>query len=196
MDIRKFAEVVRAQLLWELNDLEEIRIEKVLKNNSVERIGLLFVQKNSNVSPTIYLESFYESYQCGRSMENILEAIVDAYRDDSLQKSIDVSFMRDWNKAKTMVAFKLINTEQNRELLQQVPHKEVLDLSMVFYILVRRYGGTIQIYNSHCKMWGIDEEELVKAAEENSPEICPVRLENLCDMAAGMFGKEEEEFLH
>ena len=182
MSINEFAEELREIVLAKLPDVEEIKVKRVLKNNSVAKLGMLFEDKRSNASPTIYLEEFYNAYCGGMEIEAIVEKVVACYEEDCLKRKIDVSFMWTWEKVKPMVAYKLINKERNRELLEQIPHREVLDLATVFFVSVEQYGGSILIYNSHCEMWNVGVEELFEAAEENTPRICPLHLQTMKEL--------------
>lgn len=182
MSINEFAEELREIVLAKLPDVEEIKVKRVLKNNSVAKLGMLFEDKRSNASPTIYLEEFYNAYCGGMEIEAIAEKVVACYEEDCLKWKIDVSFMLAWEKVKPMVAYKLINKDRNRELLEQIPHRDVLDLAMVFFVAVEQYGGSILIYNSHCEMWKVGVEELYEAAEENTPRICPLRLQTMKEL--------------
>ena len=42
---------------------DEVIIRKVLKNNGVVKDSLSIISKRSNVSPTVYLDSYYEAYK-------------------------------------------------------------------------------------------------------------------------------------
>ena len=58
-----------------------------------------------------------------------------------LVPEMDETMLRN---ADQKIVFHLINTEQNRELLADVPHREFLDLSIV-YELVKQMNGTIDV---------------------------------------------------
>ncbi len=189
----EFAQELREVILERMPDIEDIQIKRVLKNNSVAKLGMLFEDKRSNVSPTIYLEEFYEAYRGGIGLSAIADKVIACYEQDGFKCKLDVSFIRDWEKVKPMVAYKLINKERNRELLEQIPSKDVLDLSMVFFISVEQYGGSILIYNSHCEMWGIDVDELYEAAVENTPKICPLKLQTMKELFGELFVEELEK---
>lgn len=193
MDIREFAEELRGLLLERMAEVKDIKIERCLKNNSVALTSLIFSEEASNVCPTMYVDWYFKQYEVGRSMSSIVAEMIIEYRKARLHPQIDVSFIRDWEKVKPMVAYKLINTEQNQELLQKIPHKEILDLSMVFYIVVEDVGGTILIYNSHCDMWGIGLEDLVTAAEVNTPKICPLYFTPMKEVISEMLGEDAED---
>lgn len=195
MEIREFAEKLRERLLEELNDVSEIRIDTMLRNNSVTLTGLVFVKKDCKACPTIYLEEAYSSYLSGRSMDAIISDIIKAYRAARIREDVDVSFIHSWETVKPMVVYKLVNTEKNKELLSKAPHKEVLDLSMVFCIALKQYGGTIQIYNNHCDIWGVGVEELVNAARENTPQLYPVNVTTMGEIAREMGMGEISELM-
>lgn len=193
MDIREFAEEMRTRLLELLPEVKDIKIERSLKNNSVALTSLILSEEGNNICPTMYVDEYFKQYTMGRCQESILADMILAYRKSRLHPMIDVSFIRDWEKVKPIIAFKLINTEKNQELLQNIPHKEILDLSMVFYIAVEEVGGTILIYNSHCDMWGIGLDELMKAAEENTPKLRPMLFTPLQEVMSEMLGDAAEE---
>lgn len=65
----------------------------------------------------------------------------------------------------------MLNRELNRELLEDVPHREFLDLAVVFYFQGAVPGfteGRVLIHDSHLKVWGIDEEMLYQRALHNA----------------------------
>lgn len=193
MDIREFAEEMKTKLFELLPEVSDIRIERTLKNNSVALTSLIISEEGNNICPTMYLDEYFKQYTMGRCQDSILAEMILAYRKSRLHPMIDISFIRDWEKVKPMIAFKLINTEQNQELLQNIPHKEILDLSMVFYIAVEEVGGTILIYNNHCDMWGIGLEELIKVSEENTPRLRPMLFTPLQEIMSEMLGDAAEE---
>lgn len=192
-DIREFAEELRESLLERMAEVKDIKIERCLKNNSVTLTGLIFSERTSNVCPTVYVDSYFKQHNVGRSIESIIDEMIREYRMSRLHPQIDVNFIRDWEQVKSMVACKLVNTKQNQELLQNIPHKEILDLSMVFYIAVEDVDGTILIYNSHCEMWGINLEELVTAAQTNTPKLRPIYFKPMMEVMSEMLGDAAEE---
>lgn len=193
MDIREFAEEMRTKLLELLPEVSDIRIERTLKNNSVALTSLIISEEGNNICPTMYLDEYFKQYTMGRCQDSILAEMILAYRKSRLHPMVDISFIREWKKVKPIIAFKLINTEQNRELLQNIPHKEILDLSIVFYIAIEEVGGTILIYNNHCDMWGIGLEELIKISKENTPKLRPMLFTPMQEIMSEMLGDAAEE---
>ncbi len=194
MEMNQFAEEIKERIIGKIEDVTEVSIKKVLKNNSISLTGLVFKDERSNVSPTLYMDYFYELYKKGGENDNldvIAGMVVKAYQEARLEGNMDFSFVRDWEQVKTMVAYKLINRERNQELLKQIPHKDVLDLSMVFYLSLSQ--GTILIDYRYCNEWGISLEELVQIAEENTPKICPMRLKTMGEIVRELIGEDSDE---
>lgn len=96
------------------------------------------------------------------------------------------------------VAYRLINYEKNRELLQEIPHLPFLDLAVVFYSLLTDTPvghATVLIRNSHLELWGKNTSWLYEAAKENTEKLLPKRLVSMEDMIYELSeGKQEPEY--
>lgn len=144
-----------------------------LKNNGVTLCGLTIMTKESNISPTIYLNGFYERYVYEtESLQQIEADVMETYRRNKTDHNLDVSFFTEWENARQRIIFKLVNYDANRELLKDVPYKKVLDLAMVFTCLVEKGvtgSATILIHNHHMECWKVTEDDLFHTAMENTP---------------------------
>lgn len=126
------------------------------------------------VSPTIYVNDLYERY-----LE--LEEYQRVFRKEAEEllkviKEPPVSFDLDWQNAKENIVIQLINTEQNKELLKDMPHREFHDLSIVYRWIVGKdeqgmYSALIK--NDHMMSIGLDEEQLYRVATENYTRLFP-----------------------
>lgn len=162
----------------------------VKKNNGIELTGIIVEEKNCNTSPTIYVDDFYENYQEGVSIEEIVEALYRIFHKSRFQESVDLSNFTSFDSAKKQIAFKVVNYEKNWELLKEIPHKVFYNLAIIFYYAVQEppFCGkaSILIQNSHLKSWGITLEELYKEAMINTPVMFPAQIENIEDVMLGM----------
>ena len=152
----------------------QIRRTKSLKNNGLKRSGITAVREEGNVFPVIYLEQFYNEYKfedC--TINEVVEkvyALLGQHSGKSLEQ-FNVDDFQNWDKTKTHIFAKLINAQMNKELLEDVPHRILMDLAEVFYVKV--YGnqmegfGTILIRNEHKAFWKVDEATLHEAALVN-----------------------------
>ena len=100
----------------------EMNIIPVEKVNRVKD-GMTFLNndKESWVSPTIYLEDMYESYQKSQDYQKVFEDVAEVVTE--LLKEPPVNEKLDAMDAKDSIVFQLINTEQNKRLLSSLPHR-------------------------------------------------------------------------
>ena len=166
--------------------VEEVSVDK---NNGVTLEALLVKKSGLNLSPTIYLNSYYEDHLDGENLHDVAGRLVRDYRAALPEEGIDISFFLDYERVKERLAFKLISSELNTELLESIPHVPFLDLEIAFYYSVevsRMDGGSILIRNSHMEQWGVSTEDLMRDSLENTPRILPGNCRDIFSMMEKM----------
>lgn len=214
MEYKKFVCMVEEKLNLKLEGRMKASKYSVVKNNGMEKTGMILESDEYNIAPAIYLEEFFEQYQKGMSIDRIVNEILEFYEKVKVEEDYDVSQLSLYENVKKKVAFKLVNTEKNQQMLKEVPHIPLLDLSIVFYILVdvdEKGSATIQIRNEHIENWNVNVEQLYKDAKLNVKCLIPARLmcmqhviEKLCDISKGeekdllkaKFPPENKEFMY
>ena len=63
MNYTEFVNAVKEKLTQELNGGVRVNVYTTKKNNATERTGLILETPGVNISPTIYLEEFFELYE-------------------------------------------------------------------------------------------------------------------------------------
>lgn len=178
----------KEQILAGMKDripLASLSIQSVVKNNNVQLDGLTIMEGGTNLSPTIYLNYFYETYQNGVEFSSILNTILHTYQSNKPRGKIDTSFFTDYTNVRPHIAYKLIHYERNRHLLADLPHFRYLDLAIVFYCLVSSSpsgSATILIRKDHLRFWNISPTQLFDAAKENTPRLLSYDLRNMNDL--------------
>lgn len=160
----------------------KITIQPITKNNGTIYDGLTIFCDQINVSPTIYLNSYYLKYLEGVSVGEICDEILAAFHELKPTENMDVSFFTDYQKIKERIVFKLVNHAKNQSLLSDVPHICFLDLALVFYCFLpqsRDYHATILIHNHHLRLWGISTDTLYRIAVQNTPRLLPWQLDDM-----------------
>ncbi len=176
MELKVFAKKVRERISEELGEEFEVRLQEVTKNNNVTLQGLLILSRTHNVSPTIYLNPFWEAHEKGASLEAVVEKLLCIYREDTPEKDVNMEFFKNFKKVKGRICYRLIHREKNRKFLKGIPHIEFLDLAICFFYAYQGKvlgDGAILIHNSHMEMWKTDTAELLRLAQENSPRLFP-----------------------
>lgn len=200
MNLKAFEELVKENVSIRLGSRYEVTINKITKNNGTILSGLTIRQGDLNVSPTIYLNEYYEGYKNGQyTLSTIVNHIIETYKKNKADKSIDMKFFLDFDSVRPFIVHKLINTEQNKEFLKDVPHVDFLDLSIVFTVIINgcvNYNdglASITVTNSHCKIWEIGIDELVFTARQNTPRLMPATLKTMDEilMKAKASGAED-----
>ncbi|SKA73445.1 hypothetical protein SAMN02745111_02461 [Eubacterium uniforme] len=164
----------------------EVTIKDVLKNNDNRRKGL-FINVDKNISPIIYLDDLYESYKNNESLEmgNICRIIYDTYK--SQEPDFIVPDVKNFDAVKDKIVFKLINTENNKEFLKDVPSIQHLDMSAVFQIQLSP-EASIKVTDNIFNMWNISKDELGKIALENTKRIKQPKLVDMNSMLNEILG--------
>lgn len=196
MEYQEFLEEVRKGIEQSLKNGCSAAIHKVLKNNAVCMHGLVVMEKGESISPTIYLEPFYEKLKEGDDFEQILKEILLVYEESRLKEHVDISFFTDYEKIRERLFHKLINYEANKELLKLVPHRRFLDLAVVPYCLINNQAvgsASILVHHTHMNMWGIDETELMQEAERNTRETLGYEIVALRELLEEMMPEEEDK---
>ena len=198
MNYQEFVGSVTGFLRESLPGGTRLQLIPLEKNNGIIMDGLSVRKEGKRVAPMIYLDSYYREYLDGRSLRGICDQILECCEDSDFEEHFDVDFFREPERVRPTVAYRLINYEKNRELLQEIPHLPFLDLAVVFYSLLTDTPvghATVLIRNSHLELWGKNTSWLYEAAKENTEKLLPKRLVSMEDMIYELSeGKQEAEY--
>ena len=183
MRYQEFIENVKEHIKQELQ--LQVHVYPVLKNNDTIYDGLVILDPILNISPTIYLNPYFQRYLDGVELEEIYEDIIKTYHKYLPQEDFDISFFCDYEKAQEHIIMKLVNAQRNHELLKQVPHILIYDLAILFLCSVGNFTNefsTILIHNHHMKHWDVTVDDLYEKANSNTPRLLAPRLDSLHDI--------------
>ena len=193
MNLSLFTEEIILKLQKRMGEAYHVSSTKVKKNNGVELTGVIIKEKDSNLSPTIYMNDFIGFYQEGMALNQIADRICEVFRSNDIGNQVDMSEFINYETAKRKIAFKLIDFEKNRELLTDVPYKIFMNLAMVFYYVVTEspfFGSaSVLIRNSHIRAWKITTEYLYQNAMISTPLLLPAKLMNIEEMVDKLAGE-------
>lgn len=200
MGIDSFAEDVKENVKKKLGKGCEVTVRKVGKNNGIVCTGLCVTEDRASLSPLIYIDSHYDSYKKGNTTPaHTADYVADTYRQR--RTTVDMRRLLDYESVKNSIIYKLVNTAMNAELLEDLPHLEFLDLSVVFLCLVedRKIGtATILIHNAHTKLWGVSVGELHSAAVRNTPKLLGYEVKSIGQVMCEIMPEKSfpEDFEH
>ena len=181
MDYEMFKTVVREKFLsylpLEYRDAE-INISPAQKVNRTMDGLSIYKSGDTQIFPTIYVEDMYRHYQSCNDLEAVLRQSAGKYAEmQDRVKEFKTDFSMEHFKDNVVMC--LVNTEQNRELLADVPNRAFHDLSVIYRWVIEGIpdaAGSVMVTDSVAKMAGVTEEELFRCASENTRRINPVSI--------------------
>ena len=182
MEYKEFVEYIKMNAGYIAGEGGNITINHVIKNNGCEMDVLVIMEKGKDIAPTIYLDSFYELYTNGENIKNIIRKIEVIYEQNKNNVTFDVNILKHFDTIKDKIVYKVVNYRSNEKLLEQVPHKRILDLAVVFYCLLdNEYGrsATALIYNNNLKNWNVTIDDVYKAALKNTPDLLHSKISSM-----------------
>lgn len=207
MNYQQFIEEVERRVKEKIkgNETMAVYIHTAVKNNGKERKGITVSEKGIHISPTIYLEEYFQQFQEGKPIEKIVEKILQLYEEVKCSHPWEESLLQNYEELKGKFACKLIHRGKNEKLLNDIPYVPWMDLAIVVFVLleVSPYGtATVLVRKEHLEIWRLTEAQLFDEAKRNTPillpyQFCPMRklLQEICPYAVDE-GEEEEESLY
>ena len=177
MTYQEFLDELTTYLTDELPAGTVPHLSSVWKNNGVKLDCLTVSSPRTSASPALYPRQYYQRLKRNESFESVAAEILSVYQDSSFANRLDLSFFQDPQRIRENIVCKLIHTRENEHLLKTVPHLSCLDLSVVFFLLLKipetDTAATVLIENSHLKFWKLSAEDLPPLAIKNAPHLLP-----------------------
>lgn len=174
----------------------EVGLQVVRKNNDLQLTGLTIKSADSNICPTIYLEKFYEEYEDGADMGEILSRIAQVRMNHEVSEQLDVAQITDFEQVKGKLVPRLVNADMNVTLLENRPYMKVADLAVTYCILLdQSFDGTasVAVTNDLMTRWNISVEGLNEVAISNLPEILPSTFRGMTEVMSELMGMSKED---
>ncbi len=172
MDKIEFANGIADYLKEKMMPYNKIEVRYMERLNGVKEASLLVGKDTGHGFMVINIEPFWRDYSKGRcSLEGSSKYIYDQINGEEMLAHFDAEGLTDWNYVKDNVYPRLINTELNKALLESVPHRECLDLSVVYGIRAEMENGcrtnSFLLRSRHMRLWKKTEQEIFNAAMRN-----------------------------
>lgn len=173
----------------------QVDIKSVNKVNC--KLDGLLIRVNEpgmHVSPTIYVNDMYEDYIVTEDLNATLTRAAKDFMNAMEQKDrINIGELMNADCVKDKIVFQLINTEQNKEMLANMPHRKFEDLSVIYRIMVRiDREGTVStpIRNGLADILGFTEEQMFELAAENTKRLFPPVVKSMNEVMREIFAKD------
>ena len=175
MNYKNFKEMFVGYAQLQLReDYPEIRVSEGLArkvNESIDILEIKGIEKLEKLTPNINLSKLYYGYSHGKSFSDLLmnvKYIIKSTLKESGKMTEIISNAcsggyKDW------VILSLINTEANKEYLEEIPHRAFEDLSIIYCICVDAPSDVpfknMVVTNDMINEMGVTEEELYLIAK-------------------------------
>jgi len=168
---KEFIEDVRKALYERMDNISVIE-DDILKNNGLHYPSLLIKEDGEKLGVNFYPYCLFLQYARNEiTISEIADKIIEAYKTEKRNFVWDVSILSDYEQIKYAIRGRLINTEKNKELLATLPHRDFLDLSIIYTLDVKpskgHETGNIKITNDLMNSWQVEEEILYQQMMAN-----------------------------
>ena len=143
----------------------ELYRQEVTKNNGVMKDGVAVLYPDSNVAPTVYLDDLYDMHKDGYSVSELVDTTM-ANLDRHKNMAPEMPDLTTETAMENLYCT-VVNTADNEEMLQNVPHEKLEDLSVVARFRVGE-DGSFLVTNDICKTLQMTSEEVMEAAHANT----------------------------
>lgn len=169
------------------------------KNNDTKLEALIIKNEHDTLVPRIYVDSYFEDEENGRSIENIAKEMVQIYLDNKTTqfKSLPED-ITDYNKIKDQLVVQLINRDYNKELLTDVPHKDLenTDLSAILRLEFETddpISAFARIDYQMLDLWKVSFDTAYEEALSNCIKKNPATIVSIEDVMMDIMGIKEVE---
>ncbi len=175
MNYQEFLHALTETMQRMLGSSYTVSYMPIRKNNGVNRQSVIISDHVHNTSPCFPTESYFELCHSPKDIPAIAEDILRAYRQEARQ-DFSAKWALDKDALLSRVVFKMVNTAKNKELLKNIPHKDIgaLSLSLIPYLLIDRENeqpATALLYNRHIELCNLSEKELFPHAWKNTASL-------------------------
>ena len=167
MDFNEFRERVKEALPDFLTDdlrNAEIKDTAVNKLQGESYSGISVTPEGSRVGVSINLEDAFLDYQTGSQFTAVMNGLADNIVGTlGEQEQFDLGILADYSAVKDMLTLEVVGKDQNAEILQSVPHRELEDLASVYRIALgetENGNATVLITNEMLRNYGIPPDQL------------------------------------
>ena len=168
----------------------QVEIRDVIKNNDTHLSGLTIHSGEDSISPTLYLENFYEAMENGEhSLEGTMLKMAEVY-DEAMQNDITkdakglVENITNYEATKEKIVPRVVNRESNEERLKDMPHKDMGDLAVTYHVdLGNSSDGnmSVAVSNEMMAKYGVSVDELHDQACANMENLNPTQFKSMAD---------------
>lgn len=185
--MEKFIKVIKRVAGSRLGDLSAVEEATLVKNNELVHQGTEVLVHGNRIHRSVYLDYFYKVFAHEGDLRRCLGKMirVDVKLEEIADGESMLGDLSDWEKIRSKVYCRIINRVRNLKLLQESPHKDYLDLAVIYQLEIRdrrSYIYSIRITEKLLEKMGISVDVLHEQAVANMKKKFPCKTELLEDV--------------
>lgn len=165
------------------------------QKNNVVLTGVSIRHEDSMMAPVFYLEKSYQSFLEGKSLHQISQELVSAYRNQEIRSLDPVDFM-DYEKVKDKIRVRLVSKENNKAYYKQGPYRiRPMGAEVLYVELERQVENSMfaHVTNAMAEQWKVPKTELFDIALENTQSSNKVKFRSMDEIIHEMLAGEDAE---
>ena len=96
-----------------------IHLQEVVKKNGLTLTAVVIPAKDTNITPNVYLDSFYQEYRNGKSPDACVGDVADLWIEKmDTDLDVDVNGMMDYGNVKDKLQVRMCDPDKNKEWLE------------------------------------------------------------------------------
>lgn len=143
------------------------------KNNGVKYQDIRILDLRRKIGPSIHVDAFLEAVDSGMiSVREAADRISRFYWEwRNTGEMSDATDFLNRESALEKVVYQLVNKEKNADILSEIPHKDFLDLAVIYRVIMKEGSHGVSsmiVTDAFCDHYSISREELDTAARRNT----------------------------
>ena len=178
----------------------EVEPTSVKRMQDMSYDGIRVHRCGSQIGACISLDDAYKAYDNGITFIAIITRLYDQILNVLKQApEVNVADISDYEKAKGSLYIDLVSYETNKDMLKNIPFKQISDMAMYCRLLIGHDANgimSIVIKKEMLKMFGITSDQLFTDAVCNSAKIRPAELCSVSSVLKKFMGELSGEIMN
>ncbi len=139
------------------------------------------------------MDNLYKDYLSNGNFDLTMVELIEKLKFSEMERP---DFDLDFNKIKDKVILELVNSENNKGLLENIPHRNIADLSVIYRWIIDANNDGITsaiVTNQIAEEINLSENDLFKSASENLKKTSPATIKSLEEVLMGIMNDQPEK---
>ena len=175
-----------------------VNVKDVEKANGMSYRGIEVSDQQVGMGVTINMDKHYKMYLGGKSVDEIADLVQQQVADAFERRpDVDMSRLKDYESLCSNVMMEAVSKEKNAEYLQNIPHFDMADLSIIYRLNVGRDRnhdiGVVTVDNQLLSSIGVSQDQFQKDVFEQAIAGEPPILKSLAEVMDMNFMGDDSE---